>query len=527
MKVDENLFFREATMRVCGSLDIVAGLEDCLRYFEAILPIRELSIQLYEADYGMMRCIAFVSRLGKKDIDVILPNRLWPIPKQARTFLDKYLETAGKVITINFSGLDLVTREWDKLLGKTEGSYLVVRLEIEGNQLGFLLAGAEGVTQFSEDQAKLLGMLQKPFAIAVANTLRYREVIKLKENLQDDNQYLNRELLRLSGDEIIGSNFGLKGVMKMVQQVAPMESPVLLLGETGAGKEVIANAIHYSSLRKDGPFIKVNCGAIPETLIDSELFGHEKGAFTGALSQKRGRFERAHGGTIFLDEIGELPLQVQVRLLRVLQQKEIERVGGTSSVPVNVRIISATHRDLQEMLLSGEFREDLWFRLNVFPIMIPPLRQRKEDIPALLQHFLERKVKEMKLSAIPPLAPGAVEQLEAYHWPGNVRELENAIERALIKNTGVDRGGELRFDEFSGAPRQKDALEPEWENQELLSLDEAISLQIRRALQLTKGKIYGSGGAAERLGLNPNTLRSKMKRLGIPFDLHRPMGSSS
>ena len=527
MKVDENLFFREATMRVCGSLDIATGLEDCLRYFETILPIRELSIQLYDPDFGTMRCIAFVSRLEKRAIDVILPNRLWPIPKQARTFLDKFLETTRKTIIVNFPGSDPITREWDKLLGKAEGSYLAVRLEIEGNQLGFLLVGAEGVTQFSEDQAKLLGVLQKPFAIAMANTLRYQEVIKLKENLQDDNQYLNQELLRLSGDEIIGSNFGLKGVMEMVQQVAPMESPVLLLGETGAGKEVIANAIHYSSLRKEGPFIKVNCGAIPETLIDSELFGHEKGAFTGALCLKRGRFERAHGGTIFLDEIGELPLQVQVRLMRVLQQKEIERVGGTSTIPVNVRIISATHRNLQEMLLSGEFREDLWFRLNVFPIMIPPLRQRKEDISALLQHFLERKAKELNLSVIPPLAPGTVEQLEAYHWPGNVRELENAMERALIKNVGMGRGGELTFDEFSGDPRQKEMLEPEWENQNLLPLDEAISLQIRRALQLTKGKIYGSGGAAERLGLNPNTLRSKMKRLGIPFDRHRTMGSSS
>ena len=213
--------------------------------------------------------------------------------------------------------------------------------------------------------------------------------------LADDNRYLYDELRSVSGDEIIGSDFGLKTVMEMVRQVAPLDSPVLLLGETGTGKEVIANAIHYSSPRKDGPFIKVNCGAIPETLLDSELFGHEKGAFTGAISQKRGRFERADKGTIFLDEIGELPLQAQVRLLSVLQTREIERVGGTSPIPVDIRIISATHRDLEEMIASRRFREDLWFRLNVFPITIPPLRQRREDIPALLHHLMERKSREL------------------------------------------------------------------------------------------------------------------------------------
>jgi len=216
-----------------------------------------------------------------------------------------------------------------------------------------------------------------------------------------------------------------------------------LLGETGTGKEVFANAIHYSSPRKNGPFIKVNCGAIPETLLDSELFGHEKGAFTGAVSQKRGRFERANKGTIFLDEIGELPAPAQVRLLRVLQTKEIERVGGATSIPVDVRIISATNRNLQEMIASGRFREDLWFRLNVFPIMIPPLRQRREDIPALVHHLIERKSKELKLTGRPVLAPGAIDRLMAHEWPGNVRELENMIERSLIQHRGA---GALSFE---------------------------------------------------------------------------------
>ncbi len=225
--------------------------------------------------------------------------------------------------------------------------------------------------------------------------------------LADDNRYLHRELFRLAGDEIVGADFGLKGAMEMVRQVASLNSPVLLLGETGVGKDVIANAIHYSSPRKDGPFVKVNCGAIPETLLDSELFGHEKGAFTGALSQRRGRFERANKGTIFLDEIGELPSQAQVRMLRVLQYKEIERVGGTNPISVDIRLIAATNRDLEEMVRAKQFREDLWFRLNVFPIRIPPLRERREDIPALVRHFIERKSRELRLSALPsPCARG-------------------------------------------------------------------------------------------------------------------------
>jgi hydrogenase-4 transcriptional activator len=300
-----------------------------------------------------------------------------------------------------------------------------------------------------------------------------------------------------------------------VGQVAPLDSPVLLQGETGTGKEVIANAIHYSSPRKDGPFIKVNCGAIPETLLDSELFGHEKGAFTGAISQKRGRFERADKGTIFLDEIGELPPQAQVRLLRVLQEKEIERVGGTSSIRVDIRVISATNRNLQEMVASGRFREDLWFRLNVFPIMIPPLRQRREDIPALVHHFMDRKSKELKLAERPVLAPGALDRLKAYDWPGNVRELENLIERALIQS----RGGMLSFETLSApqVPGGRERTRDAGRNRTVLSLDEINVQHIRQALENAGGKINGPGGAAQILGLHPNTLRGRMNKLGIPY----------
>lgn len=270
-----------------------------------------------------------------------------------------------------------------------------MELEIEGKRLGTFAILAEGKARFTKAHVHMVSLLRGPFAIAMSNALRYKEVVKLKDIVDAENRELNRELQRFSGDEIVGAEYGLKTTMEMVRQVAPLSSPVLLLGETGVGKEVVANAIHYTSSSRSGPFIKVNCGAILENLLDSELFGHERGAFTGAIAQKRGRFERADKGSIFLDEIGELPLQAQVRLLRVLQHKEIERVGGTKSIPVDVRIIAATHRDMEEMVRSGAFREDLWFRLDVFPIMIPPLRRRKEDIPALVHYFVERKSKDL------------------------------------------------------------------------------------------------------------------------------------
>jgi transcriptional regulator with GAF, ATPase, and Fis domain len=317
----------------------------------------------------------------------------------------------------------------------------------------------------------------------------------------------------MSGDEIVGGDFGLRETMEMVRQVAPLESPVLLSGETGVGKGVIANAIHYSSPRRKGPFITVNSGAIPETLIDSELFGHERGAFTGAIEQKRGRFERASHGTIFLDEVGELPPQAQIRMLRVLQEKEIERVGGSKAIPVDIRIIAATHRNLREMVRAGQFREDLWFRLNVFPIHVPPLRDRKEDIPSLLHHFLGKKSHELKLPAIPDLAPGALDRLLCYAWPGNVRELENVVERELILNRGAPLDFKTVSEGDDDAARAADAGEA----RQMLGLDAVSADHIRRVLKMSGGVVHGSRGAAALLGINPSTLRSRMKKLGISY----------
>jgi transcriptional regulator with GAF, ATPase, and Fis domain len=357
-------------------------------------------------------------------------------------------------------------------------------------------------------------MLHEPFAIAMKNAMQHQELIRLKDMLTEDNHYLRRQIRDLSISEIIGADEGLKHVMEMVRQVAKLDSPVLLLGETGVGKGLIANAIHYASARNNGPFVSVNCGAIPETLYDSELFGHEKGAFTGAINRKKGRFERAGKGTIFLDEIGELPPQAQVRLLHIFQERFIERVGGTAPIPVDVRIVCATHRNLEEMIRTGQFREDLWFRLNVFPIQIPPLRQRKEDISTLAYYFIEKKSIALKLQEKPRLAPGAVDQLTDYDWPGNVRELENIIERAIIQQ-GI---GPLRFNSLIFRdPGLNKILAKENAGNSLLSLDEINTMHIRQALTLANGKINGPGGAAQLLQIHPNTLRKRMDKLNIAY----------
>ncbi len=354
-------------------------------------------------------------------------------------------------------------------------------------------------------------------AIGITQDITYLKSVekKLKEAKikEDDNLYLQRELYKLTGDIIIGSNFGLKDVMDKAMVAASFDSPILLLGETGVGKDVIANAIHYSSDRNNGPFIKVNCGAIPESLIDSELFGHEKGSFTGAINQKRGCFERAVNGTLFLDEIGELPLSAQVRFLRVLQDKVIQRVGGTKDIKLDIRIIAATNRNLQGMVQKKKFREDLWFRLNVFPIHIPPLRERKIDIPALLQYLIEKKAGELKLTKIPEVLPGVVDLLLEYDWPGNVRELQNLVERELILNPN----GPLQFKNFLVPKADNSNEKVPKKSMTYVKLDDVVAHHIQNVLDQTEGKIHGEGGAADLLGVNASTLRNRMNKLGINY----------
>ncbi|MBW1983797.1 MAG: sigma-54-dependent Fis family transcriptional regulator [Deltaproteobacteria bacterium] len=504
--MDENEFFRQATLKLCGNLEIKEALFSTLHFLRNVMPVDGIALQYYDKGLKSVQDIAAVTKTEKNILDFLVPISSNAVRKVTQKFQIK----PGEAFLIIDPKSEPFTREMIQFRGTSPTSIIALVVDSGVPATCSVILGTEGDEPFSQKHADLISLLSEPFAIAMSNTLKHREILKLKDLLADDNRYLHSELHRLSGDDIVGSNFGLKNVMRMVQQVAPLDSPVLLLGETGVGKDVIANAIHYSSSRKDGPFISVNCGAIPDTLIDSELFGHEKGAFTGALDQKRGRFERADKGTIFLDEIGELPLQAQVRLLKVLQSKEIERVGGVKTIQLDIRIVAATSRDLEKMIGDQQFREDLFFRLNVFPILIPPLRKRTADVPALLQHFINRKSKELKLPAIPTLSPSAIGPLMEYHWPGNVREFENVIERALILNPT----GPLTFEHLHLGP----SVMPKTQHGTIDgpdNLDEVLSCHIRRILTKTNGKISGKDGAAALMGLNPSTLRNRMKKLGI------------
>lgn len=332
-----------------------------------------------------------------------------------------------------------------------------------------------------------------------------KELEQMKNRLQEENIYLQEEIrIEHNFGEIIGRSHALKKVLSSVEKVAAAKSSVLIMGETGTGKELIARAIHSISRRKDRPLVKINCAALPANLIESELFGHEKGAFTGAMTRRAGRFELAHGGTIFLDEIGELPLELQSKLLRVLQDGEFERVGGAETFTVDVRIIAATNRDLEKSIGNGMFREDLFYRLNVFPISLPPLRDRKEDIPILATHFVMKYAPKdgKKIEIIPQKMMKA---LQDYCWPGNVRELENVIERGVI----LSQGSRLKLGDW--LPK-KAAVQMEME---LATMEEVEKAHIIKTLKVTDGRVSGDKGAARILGLNPQTLYSRMKRLDI------------
>jgi len=332
------------------------------------------------------------------------------------------------------------------------------------------------------------------------------EIEQLKEQLHSDYTYLKEEIkLDHDFDQIIGQSEALKYVLFKVNQIAPADTTVLILGETGTGKELIARAIHDASPRKARPLVKVNCATLHPSLIESELFGHEKGAFTGALSRQSGRFEVANGTTLFLDEIGELPPELQGKLLRVLQEGEFERLGSSRTIKVDVRVIAATNRDMEDDVRKRRFREDLWYRLNVFPITVPPLRERKDDISLLVHSFVNRFGKKLG-KTVKTIPQKAMKALQEYPWPGNVRELENVIERAVI-NT---RGSSLRL-----ADRLEESRTPGPQEERTRTLEEMEREHITRTLEKTYWKVSGEDGAAVLLGLNPNTLRGRMRKLGI------------
>jgi hydrogenase-4 transcriptional activator len=405
-----------------------------------------------------------------------------------------------------------------------EGEVLAGPLTTEDGPAGVLLFVARGAA-FESDHEELLRALLEPFTVAIENDRRVRELTSLREAVEADNRSLLSRLERHDiSDSIVGAETGLRPVMEQIELVARSDVPVLILGETGSGKEVVARAIHTRSPRAAKPFLRVNCGAIPPELIDSELFGHERGSFTGAVGVRKGWFERADGGTLFLDEVGELPLAAQVRLLRILQDGTFERVGGERPLTVDVRIVAATHRDMHELVDSGRFREDLWYRVAVFPIRLPPLRERIGDIPAMAAHFALRAAKRLGTASLVP-SPEDINLLVAYPWPGNVRELAAVIERAAI----LGEGRSLEVAQALGhtAPRgvrppaESPAKPLQMAASEVLSLDAAMAKHIELALARTRGRIEGPDGAARLLGINPHTLRARMRKLGVDWQRFR------
>ncbi len=396
-------------------------------------------------------------------------------------------------------------------------SILYTALVIDKKLFGFL--GFDSYSKNIDWSAKYISRLKligEIFANALVRKQHeedleraYRQVEILKNQYQKESQYLQDEIkLNLNFEEIIGKSGSLKSTLKQVKQVAPTDSTVLILGETGTGKELIARAIHKNSRRNQRPLIKVNCAALPTYLIESELFGHEKGAFTGAINQHIGRFEMAHEGTIFLDEIGEMPLELQVKLLRVLQEGEFERIGNPKTMNVNVRVIAATNRNLLKEIDKGTFRQDLYYRLNVFPVEVPPLRERMEDLPLLVRQFVSKTGKKIGKS-IDTIPEALISKLGEHHWPGNIRELENIVERAVITSE-------------TNVLSLKDALiktEPSSVHQTNSSLQDVEKTHILQVLKKCNWKIEGQMGASKILDINPSTLRSRMLKLGIKKDL--------
>ena len=397
-------------------------------------------------------------------------------------------------------------------------SYMIVPLVARGVAIGTLAVASVKPSQYSEADAAFLEEAAGQIALALENMKAYEEITALKARLEHENVYLQEEIHHEHNFvEMVGSSPALLAVLRQVDRVAPTDSTVLVSGETGTGKELIARAIHDRSARRGRPLVKVNCSAISAGLVESELFGHVKGAFTGAIERRIGRFELADGGTIFLDEVGELPPETQVKLLRVLQEREFEPVGSNRSLRVDVRVIAATNRSLEDAVCAGRFRADLFYRLNVFPLAVPPLRERASDVPQLVMFFVARFAKKFG-KGVDAVSPETMERLTRYAWPGNVRELQNIIERGVVLSEGptLELGPGLLPRSAAGAPSAEAPASRAVPSAGLDTLLEEVERNhILAALEQAGGVLEGARGAAKLLKLHPNTLRSRMEKLGI------------
>ena len=531
----DGVFFHNAT-KILAERDSKEAMMHFYDFLAQTFPLEGMVLHHFQPSSQTLLELYFI----RKDSIHFIGNFV-PFSREQTMFLRAF-SLVGGIHYIRNSDEVKTSRSIDNdiipFLPKKQRAHLVCCLNAGNAPLGLLRLIGNGVDCFSDEHSRRLMMLAIPLSFALYKLLREEEVQKFFLKNADvyhdeNNEYVEEQ------EELIGTSGGLAPMMEVIRKLSGTDAPVLILGETGTGKELVANAIQRGSQRNGKPFIKVNCGAIPETLMDSTLFGYEKGAFTGAYSSTAGKFELAHGGTLFLDELGELSLQAQVRLLRTLQNHEIERVGSTNPIPVDVRIIAATNRDIPKMLQEGTFREDLYHRLSVFTIAMPPLRDRPQDLLPLAEHFINKTTRRLKLPPVSGIDPVSAEKLLRHTWPGNVRELENVVERALILDYNnklcldhyilphlarSEASGEEDLDarirrilrqEFGQGTGAQAAPAPSQPTASLPSLEQTIREQVVKALVLSRGKIHGPGGAGELLGLNPDTLRKKIKKLGI------------
>jgi len=467
-----------------------------------VVPFDALSLVLHDDPTGTMR-------LHVLETDEPISPRLEIVLSPADDPAGLVWRTQQPLITASLNELQRWPRFRERVEPYGAQSYCWLPLTTPRRRLGALVFTSRQPAAYNGSDVPFLQLVANQVAVAVENAMAFEEIEALKEKLAKEKAYLEEEVrTEHQFGDIVGENAALRAILKQVETVAPTESTVLIRGETGTGKELIARAVHDLSPRRDRTLVKLNCAAIPTGLLESELFGHEKGAFTGAICQRIGRFELAHQGTLFLDEVGDIPLELQPKLLRVLQEHEIERLGGTKTIRVNVRLVAATHRDLAAMMAEGRFRNDLYYRLNVFPLELPPLRERQDDIPRLVRHFTQAFARRMgrRIESIPS---AVMDALVRYPWPGNVRELQNVIERAVI----LSNGSTLQVPAADLHPAARPAADSC--AVETITLTDAEREHILRALHDSNWVLGGPNGAAARLGMKRSTLHWKIKKLGI------------
>jgi len=487
----------DLTNQVVSNLNFQELLRTISASVRSIMHYDAAAIMLAEPDGVHLRVHAldFPDSRGIYKADVLMPIEGSPPGETFRS---------GKPWILNRLDPETHPEMYEKAAGEGIKSLCHVPLISRGRTLGVLAAASRKENAFDREETAFLTQVAQQIAIGLENALAYGEIADLKDKLSQEKLYLEEEIRGETDFEgIVGQSSALRHVLNLVETVAPSDSTVLLLGETGTGKELIARAIHERSRRKERTFVKLNCAAIPTGLLESELFGHERGAFTGAIAQKIGRLELADQGSLFLDEVGDIPVEIQPKLLRALQEREFERLGSNRTKKVDVRLVAATNRDLEQMMENREFRSDLYYRLNVFPIRIPPLRERPEDIPLLVRYFSQKygRLMNKEIESIPA---AAMRKLSSWHWPGNIRELENFIERSVILTHGTALQAPIAELTNNGKATPVAGTREANERNEMV-----------RILKMTNGRVAGPDGAAIRMGLKRTTLIARMKKLGV------------